>query len=178
MVALRGRVFQRGTRSRSSPARGFKLRGSPPFAKCAKDGAPFVGMLPELPALVTRGWECLQRKAPLLPPEADEKWGTRCWVVGKRLAFNEFDFEREGHFFADHQATGFENRAPSQAEILAIDFCCRRQSDARVAPGVFLRWGRAFDFEGHVAGYAVDVKVAGDLQLAIGVTADVGGLEQ
>src|SRR6202162_1235734 len=99
------------------------------------------------------------------------------WRADKSSLY-ELDVERDGHLVADENATSFERRVPSQAQVFAIDLCSRRYCHAGIAPRIF-RWQRwTFDGEYHLARDASngEVTLYGDFSVADG--ADAGRLER
>src|ERR1700733_12022796 len=87
-------------------------------------------------------------------------------------SLNGLEFEGNGNLFADQYSTGFQRSVEVEAEFPAIDLRGSRDADARVAPGVFHRWGRTFDSELNIAGHAVDGERTGNEEVSIGAARD------
>src|SRR5438270_9590144 len=90
---------------------------------------------------------------------------------------HELHVEGDCHVVSDENAAGLKCSVPGEAEIFAVNLGGCRQSNARVAPGIFAFSRGSIHGEYYAAGYSVDTQIAGDCQLPLATPPNGLGLE-
>src|SRR5712664_2374607 len=100
------------------------------------------------------------------------------WRTANDSGLYELGIEVDRHIVTDENAAGLQRSVPRQAELFAVDFRCRRESQARIAPWILSGWGRSFNGKYHLAGDAANGQVALDRQFSVAGAGDTRRLEE